>query len=711
MVNDELADSTSEGPRRTTFEPPDDDAVYTNSASEAEDESTDQAPERASSPSYVPAPARTYRSEEEIVAEFDRQGVGSTGDMIEELQKQIFLRGEEELAFSSWAAALRRTREDHAEGVIAHEREISLGSYDEAAFSSWAASIRHVQEDDVDAVIAHERGIFDAAKPEALIFDALGRAEEGDVHEIPEEPEPEPDLEPDLEPEPEPIEVLGEKLSPESAVEAPEVAPEPKTPNFGSSKGDIAPPLLAEDTWPLSQKARDASAPAPSDPPPGGEFQRPGTLLSTWGFALIPLVALTAGATLVAGGLGLIESLAVGAAVGLTLALLVGALSKSTNPGARTFGIYGTIVPSFLMMVVRVAVVAAALWWAERTLVTIGTTARWWTGDEWFAHPAAAVGVGMLALGPALLGAATVRVVLWMSAGLGVLGAGAVVFQTSSSLTRSPDWAWQADAVDLLAMGSLLLAGALLLLVPLASDMSRLKGQRSPRAIRSSSAIGATLPPVAFLSYAVWVFSSTPSLGEALLENPVAALGVGLGAWYPIPAILFFVLPFVGFLSIGLSSLGSTARELFVPEGKSVHPGVMAVVVAAVVALAILFSAEATSSVLGLLPTLGVVIAAWAGATAVDAALSSTKTNAKAVSWRFAPLLGVLVSIGLGFGLVSSGVSWLSWQGYLFPLLESAGVDNLSPGNMGVFVALGVAALISALSAGPAKKRKVTLDG
>jgi len=367
------------------------------------------------------------------------------------------------------------------------------------------------------------------------------------------------------------------------------------------------------------------------------------------------------------------------------------------------------------MMVVRVAVVAGALWWAERTLVMIGTAARWWTGDEWFAHPGAAVGLGMLALIPALVGATMVRVTLWISAGLGVLGAAAVVFQTSSFLTASPEWAWQANAVDLLAMGSLLLAGALLMLVPLAVDMARLKGRRSPRALRSTSAVGATLPLVAFLFYTVWVVSSTPSLGDALLENPVVVLGVGLGTWYPIPAVLFFVLPFVGFLSIGLTSLGSAARELFVPGSKSVNPGAMAavdaVVVGAVVALAIVFSAEATASVLGLLPTLGVVIAAWAGATAVDAILSSKKTNTQAVSWRLGPLLGVLVAIGLGLGLVSSGVSWLSWQGYLVPLLERAGMNTLFAGNLGVFVALGIAALVSALAALPAKKPKVKLDG
>ena len=707
MVNDEFADSDFEGPRRTTFEPPDDDVVYTNSSSVTEEDSTDESPERPSLTSYLPAPVRTYRTEEEIVAEFDRQGAGSTGDMIEELQKQIFLRGEEEFAFSSWAAALRRTREDRAEGIIAHEREITLGSQDEATFSSWAASIRHAQEDDVDGIIAHERGIFDAAKPAALIFDALGlRPEEGEADKIPREPELEPELEP---------EGVAEELSSEGSVETSEVTREVTTLKFESAEDDTASLVSTDDTWPLSQEAPEAGVVVPPAPLPDGEYQRPWALLSTWGFALIPLVALTAGATLVAGGLGLIESLAVGAVVGLTVAWLVGALSKAKNPGAATFGTRGTIVPSVLMMVVRVAVVAGALWWAERTLVMIGTAARWWTGDEWFAHPGAAIGVGMLALIPALVGATMVRVTLWISAGLGVLGAAAVVFQTSSFLTASPEWAWQANAVDLLAMGSLLLAGALLMLVPLAVDMARLKGRRSPRALRSTSAVGATLPLVAFLFYTVWVVSSTPSLGDALLENPVVVLGVGLGTWYPIPAVLFFVLPFVGFLSIGLTSLGSAARELFVPGSKSVNPGAMAavvgVVVGAVVVLAIVFSAEATASVLGLLPTLGVVIAAWAGATAVDAILSSKKTNTQAVSWRLGPLLGVLVAIGLGLGLVSSGVSWLSWQGYLVPLLERAGMNTLFAGNLGVFVALGIAALVSALAALPAKKPKVKLDG
>ena len=73
----------------------------------------------------------------------------------------------------------------------------------------------------------------------------------------------------------------------------------------------------------------------------------------------------------------------------------------------------------------------------------------------------------------------------------------------------------------------------------------------------------------------------------------------------------------------------------------------------------------------------------------------SSRTDHHTPAVRLAPLLAALLGLGAGLGLVSSSVPWLSWQGYLFPLGEQAGLMDLSPAQPGVLVAFVLAALVS----------------
>jgi len=62
-----------------------------------------------------------------------------------------------------------------------------------------------------------------------------------------------------------------------------------------------------------------------------------------------------------------------------------------------------------------------------------------------------------------------------------------------------------------------------------------------------------------------------------------------------------------------------------------------------------------------------------------------------------------VLALGLGLGLQTSSISWLSWQGYLleFVNLESAGLQ------LGIIVALAVGAAGTALSGISAPARTV----
>jgi hypothetical protein len=58
-----------------------------------------------------------------------------------------------------------------------------------------------------------------------------------------------------------------------------------------------------------------------------------------------------------------------------------------------------------------------------------------------------------------------------------------------------------------------------------------------------------------------------------------------------------------------------------------------------------------------------------------------------------------VLPVAVGLGLIDSSVSWLAWQGYLFPLLELAGLVDLSPAAPGILVAFVLAGIISGIGA------------
>ena len=61
--------------------------------------------------------------------------------------------------------------------------------------------------------------------------------------------------------------------------------------------------------------------------------------------------------------------------------------------------------------------------------------------------------------------------------------------------------------------------------------------------------------------------------------------------------------------------------------------------------------------------------------------------------------MAFVLQVTVGFGLIESSVSWLAWQGYLFPLLDMAGLIDLSPASPGLLVAFVLAGIISGIGA------------
>ena len=125
MVEEHPEDTAPDSLRRKTFEAPQDEATFTGPFSLSDEAH----PSAVSEPqkNYLSPPVRESRSEAEILGIFGRSETGASAEMLVELERQMFLKTEEALAFDSWANIIRETRPDKADLIIAHERIIFNG--------------------------------------------------------------------------------------------------------------------------------------------------------------------------------------------------------------------------------------------------------------------------------------------------------------------------------------------------------------------------------------------------------------------------------------------------------------------------------------------------------------------------------------------------------------------------------------------------------
>jgi len=678
MVDDVAGDDVEEAPRRSTFQEPLEENLP-SSESFLLEEATVQ-PDTPVTPQYFAPPVRTSRTQQDIIAAFESEGSSGSGDKIAELEEQLALQSEEEAAFASWAVVIRETRPDRAAEIIAHEREIFDGAEpSELVFEPVeAAELPDTTPLEAEATVEEE----DAVQAQ-------------DLGEIPVDPEPvsnpEPAPDPDPDPDPEPA------SAPETVS-----APEP----IDAAAG--APPR--SEVWPLMQGGlvdEPVSMLSDSEDPP---FQGLWPLVATWGFALVPFLGLTAGVWVVSMGLSFFQALVVASVAALVIGFVVASLAKVSTPIQNTFGRVGSVLPALLMVVLRLMALALVLWWVSRTAAELAVIAGWWSGPEWVAHTVAAVVLGGVSFAHVFFRASVMRVTLWASAGLGVLGTTAVMVRTAPEIVAPPTWTWTAEILPLFSAGSLVLVLGLVAFAPVANSLASLAPRSGSRLVATMSGIASVLPLGLLMSYAAWMSESAPGFALGILRDPIATMGTGLGTWFPAPMLVVLVLPFTGFLAIGLWSLVGSLKEMSVPGPRSAYGSVLMLTVGGLVALGILFE----SSFLDALPdaffTAGVIVAACVGTIAIDSIIPGKVQATRGLSWRWGPFVGMAVAVAVGLGVVSSDISWLSWQGYLLGFLESQGFGDLAPGNLGIVFALLLGGMGSALSAIPVKKTPVSID-
>ena len=675
MVDDVSGDDVEEAPRRSTFQEPLEENPPSSEFVLLE-EATAQ-PDTPVAPQYFAPPVRTSRTQQDIIAAFESEGSSGSGDKIAELETQLALQSEEEAAFASWAVVIRETRPDRAAEIIAHEREI-----------------------------------FDGAEPSELVFAPVEAAEVPDT--TPLEAETTVEEEDAVQ-----AQDLGEIPVDPAPVSNPEPCPRSRARSrpCECSRGSqrprahrrsrwLAPPR--SEAWPLMQ---------------GGLVRRTGK--HAFGFRRSPLPrALASGLDLgicagsfprsdrwcvgcVSMGLSFFQALVVASVAALVIGFVVASVAKVSTPIQNTFGRVGSVLPALLMVVLRLMALALVLWWVSRTAAELAVIAGWWSGPEWVAHTVAAVVLGVFSFAHIFFRASVMRVTLWASASLGVLGTTAVIVRTAPEIVSPPTWTWTAEILPLFSAGSLVLVLGLVAFAPVANSLASLAPRSGSRLVGTMSGIASVLPLGLLMSYSAWMSESAPGFALGILRDPIATMGTGLGTWFPAPLLVVLVLPFAGFLAIGLWSLVGSLKEMSVPGPRSVYGSVLMLTIGGLVALGILFE----SSFLDALPdaffTAGVIVAACVGAIAVDSVIPGKVQATRGLSWRWGPFAGMAVAVAVGLGVVSSDISWLSWQGYLLGFLESQGFGDLAPGNLGIVFALLLGGMGSALSAIPVKKTPV----
>ena len=706
MFDDESTSEEAEGPRRTTFQPPAENSEALEPVTFVVNDAPSDVPSEEARPAgagYLPAPVRESLSEAEIFTRFSAEGTTATTDMIIELEKQVTLKLDEEEAFESWMEIIRATREHDAEAIIDYEREIFDGGSPAPLVLPEAPEPE--PEPEPETVAPEELASDSAQEPTGTEADVS--TDEADSESIGSESI---DATEELVPT---EEAASEEVVPPQSVEEPLEESVPETTGEDSAKdsAEVSPPAQAPKTgehWPLEQAATETVA-VSAVTEDASSHAGVGVVTRTfsWLVALVPLVAISAGSFLVFQGLGVLEVAVAMALAGVIAALVVGQFSRASSLSGASADIHsvshlgrvGRPLLGGLALVLRSVLATVLVILTATVLVDIIDESGFWTmvpWDFWILRAiAGAIVVGAVAA-LAALGGTVLRVAMFASGGLGLLGSLALIVLALPGLDMSMTLSWEGEYMPVVAAASFLLAGLLLLLGVVAEDHSQLAATDSPsRAPGLISALVSVVPLSALVIFVSWWADSSPLTGLSLVADPVGAVVSDLPSWFPLPALAFLALPLLGLAALALHSAGAGVSLVGIPGQARHHSLALGVVIAGVLAALIATDFSVISVLPDFVYTLGVVVAAWAGTMVFTSLFSASRTDHHTPAVRLAPLLAALLGLGAGLGLVSSSVPWLSWQGYLFPLGEQAGLMDLSPAQPGVLVAFVLAALVS----------------
>ena len=704
MADDELTEN-SEGPRRKTFTPPADDAVFTGSFPVVDESAGDGVPFVPPTPApsaAIAPPVRTSLTDAAILAKFSAEGAGNTAELMDELERQVTLREDEEEAFTMWANLTRATRGSRAEEIINRERIVFDGGIPEPLLEVPGV------DDDLESLDVE----LNVEAPEPTPVPSSDEGASGEVDEIvvsvdePISESLESDREATAAEDRWPLEQMESSPDPQPVVEPTE-----------DSMVEAA-PRVAKVFAPLVD--RIGLEPTPDN---HKTLTRVG-LFWLWWATLTPVVGIVAGAFLVSRGLGVLETVA---ALGISAVLSGGIIAASAFAGARTglssahtsqvtFGRAGAIGPSVLLVVIRIALLGVLVLAAQSLITRVVLLANWWPFEAWIVQAGSAVVVAAIVVTLGVLGGRVLRLALYASAGLSTLAIAGFVVVSAPTLGLGSISPWTASLTTVVALGSLALVSFLVLFGHTGGDLARYSSGSVARSTSALSGIVAVVPTVIFVAYVGWVASATPVLAITLVTDPVGSLAGEFGTWFAAPLLLGLVLPLIVLSALSLFSGGLAVLSAGLPVSRQVGTLLVAVLALGGAGAAIALEHRVSQYFPDALYFVGVVLVAWGASYAMDIALGHRRlaqlSAGEVPAVRFGTLAGFVVAVALGWGLISSSVGWLSWVGYIFPLLDMAGLVDLSPAQPGVLVALVVAGLVSAVAALPRRSASAeVVDG
>jgi nucleobase:cation symporter-1, NCS1 family len=620
-------------------------------------------------PQIPPAPVRLSLPDSDILARFEDDENASTEEMMVILEAQVSLRAEDDARFEAWEETVRAT----------------------------------LPSDEADRLVAASRRSFDGLPPL---------------------PEPEPEV--PVEPEAVSEESLGHgALSAEGSNE--DSAEHPEAPALVTAGVSVGTDTLAIQQSGLDGAAEVAAAPAvPADrwfsfdrvgaEPTPADKQTAGLLsvFWTWWSTAVPLGGMMLGAWLIAAGNSVIAALGaalVGVAIGV-LPIVVGTVvgSRSGLPALiasrEIFGLVGNIVPSALIVVIRVAVTAffiwAAVWVAGGVLINAGLWPDLVVSPEIILAAVALVVVGAIVM----VGRRFVSLLLWLSGVLSVLAAAAIVFLTAPAASAASLPFMFFVPEDFVAGASFVVAVLFVLWAHTGSDVARFSHPSRAGKTGGLVAVAAVIPPLVFIGWGIVVAGADARFRSGLLVDPLSRLLDGLPSWYPAPAIVLFAVPLLGLAALAAHSSSYAMMSVGLRLSRFAAATIVILIVAATVAAVVLTIGSPAPYLVDVVRIAGVIVAAWVGVFLGHAATRKSSwspggalgATGTVPAIRVGPVAGFVVAIAAGWGFTQTAIPGTQWLGYFNGLLIEVGVIDFGAWQGGVIVSLLVALVVSGIA-------------
>lgn len=382
-----------------------------------------------------------------------------------------------------------------------------------------------------------------------------------------------------------------------------------------------------------------------------------------------------------------------------------------------SFGHFGNILPAVLALVVRLFWGAVLLWFlaAGTARILFGADLGGGLTEPQLTIVGLAVGF-LLALVIAFFGYGLIA-----RFQLGVTVISAVLIAGLLAIT------WPAvDIANALTIGDgpwiLVVTGAVLVfsfvgLVWAVSSADLARYQRpggSGAASMLSSTFGATIPAFVLIAYGAVLAASNPDVAAGLLESPLDAIALLIPTWYPVPLIAALALSLLSGVVISIYSGGFALQATGVTMRRSASVVIVGVALAAVAILLAVSVGDFSLILRDVATSLAVPVAAWAGIFAAEMMIRNRRFDATSLlnrggvypDFAWTNLSALVLASAIGFGLTTASVGWLSWQGYLFPLLDVPGASDLAGSDLGVLVALILGLLVPIIGGIPAIRRQ-----